>query len=133
MGKPESPEDEPVPPEEPSEIWDENVRKALVESEMQGGVDLEKMEVGKTLIVTTENRTYIIEKREDGFYISGHPKYCPKPIKGEILGSNFGGSMMKTNFLGRGMYMEFNTVDHPSTITGSAIQEIEETDQRLEE
>jgi hypothetical protein len=102
------------------------VNDAIVESELQGGVSLDTLAVGKKLQVQTKNTTYIVERREDGLYISGNAKYCPEPTKCTIPGSNFGGSMLKMNFIGRGMYMEFHTDEHPRVIVTSQIQEVTE-------
>lgn len=55
---------------------------AIAQSEKWGV--LERLPVGKKLLVTTEGRIYTIERRPDGFYISGHPKHCPEPVKASI-------------------------------------------------
>jgi hypothetical protein len=39
--------------------------------------------------------------------LSGHPEFCPTPTEARIHGSTWGGSMLKTKFLGRGMSLEF--------------------------
>jgi len=80
---------------------------AIAKSEEDGGVWLDQLEVGERLYVQTHNTLYEIEKREDGFYISGNVHYCPKPTKAYITGSTFGGSVIKAGFVGVGMYLEF--------------------------
>jgi len=104
----------------------DEINNAIVESELEGGVFLDKVAVGKKLLVQTKNTLYTIERREDGLYISGNAKYCPDPTKCSIPGSNFGGSMLKMNFVGRGMYMEYHTDEHPKVIVTSQIQEVTE-------
>lgn len=104
----------------------DEVNNAIAESELAGGVFLDKLAVGKKLQVETRNTTYTIERREDGLYISGNAKYCPEPVKCSIPGSNFGGSMLKMNFVGRGMFLEFHTDAHPTVIVTSQIQEVTE-------
>jgi hypothetical protein len=47
-------------------------------------------------------------------------------VKAYILGSNFGGSLLKIGFVGRGMYMEFSTENRRGTIITSRISEVEE-------
>jgi hypothetical protein len=42
--------------------------------------------------------------------ISGHPEFCPEPIEVRIQGSTWGGSMLKAQFVGRGMRLEY---EHP--------------------
>lgn len=113
----------------------DGINNAIAESELAGGADLRKFTVGKTLIVKTRNTTYTIEKREDGTYISGSQKYCPVPTKCHINGSTFGGSMIKVDWVGIGMYLEFilsvpegerkvGLVDGHGRITTSQIQEV---------
>ncbi len=99
---------------------------AIAKSEEDGGVWLNEVEVGTTLFVQTKNTLYTIEKREDGFYISGHDRYCPKPVNAHIHGSTFGGSMIKAGFVGVDMYLEFTTEGHPGIITTSRIQSVGE-------
>jgi hypothetical protein len=111
---------------EPHPNLSPEINAAIAESELAGGAYVDKLAVGKTLKVQTKNTLYLIEKREDGLYISGNAKYCPDPVKCTIPGSNFGGSMIKMNFIGRGMYMEFHTDGHPRAITTSEIQEVTE-------
>jgi hypothetical protein len=106
--------------------FSKEVNDAYDESEMWGGKDLTKLEVGKKLVVACLDCTLTVERREDGLYISGHEKYCPVPTKCRIPGSNFGGSMLRMNFVGRGMYMEFHTDAHPKRIVTSQIQEVTE-------
>jgi hypothetical protein len=113
------------------------INAAIAESELQGGVFIDKLPLGRSLKVQTQNTLYTIERREDGLYMSGHYEYCPRPTKVNILGSNFGGSMLKVGFIGRGMYMEFlidmpeeerhrGIVDGHGRIVTSKITEVEE-------
>lgn len=102
------------------------VNRNIAQSEIEGGVFLDKLPVGSVLHVRTMNTSYTIEKREDGNYISGHPKYCPEPTRAAINGSTWGGSMIKIGFIGRGMFLEFHTVKHAGRITTSQIQDITE-------
>lgn len=109
------------------EVWDDNINQKFIESQIEGGAHLDKLEIGKKLKVSTQNTIYTIEHREDGYYISGHPKYCPEPTKLKSIGSTWGGSMIKQNYIGRGMMLEFQTPNHrgPPIIT-SQIKEVEE-------
>ncbi len=114
------------------------VNAAIIKSELLGGVWVEDhpdyvnddikaqpvLPVGHALRVMTKNTGYVIEKRPDGFYISGHSRYCPVPIKCNIHGSTWGGSMLKMDFVGRDMNLEFS-IDGKTIVT-STIQEIEE-------
>ena len=105
------------------------INAAIHESELMGGVFIKDLPVGKTLKVRTQNTVYFIDRVSEGpegLTIQGHPRYCPEPTKAYILGSNFGGSMIKIGFVGRGMYMEFSTENRRGTIVTSQIQEVEE-------
>ncbi len=111
---------------EPHPNLSDEINEAIAESELAGGAYIDKLAVGKKLQVQTRNTTYIIEKREDGLYISGNAKYCPEPVKCRIPGSNFGGSMLKMNFVGRGMFLEFIVDGTNKTIVTSEISEVTE-------
>lgn len=106
------------------------VNRNIAQSEIEGGVYLDKLEPGAVLHVRTKNTSYTVEKIEDGKYlISGHPKYCPTPSLTFISGSTWGGSMLKVGFIGRGMHMEYSDPRYssrPGTITTSEIQEVTE-------
>jgi hypothetical protein len=96
----------------------------IVQSEIEGGIHLDNLSVGDTLEVETQNRWYTIVNRGRGHVlIWGHPKFCPAPTLVRIEGSTWGGSMLKTRYIGRGMRLEFR---HPSfhTVTTSRIVEI---------
>ena len=84
----------------------------IVQSEIEGGVHLRDLPAKATLEVATQNRWYTVVMLGDGdALISGHPEFCPEPVLVRISGSNWGGSMLKTQYLGRGMHMEYR---HPS-------------------
>jgi hypothetical protein len=89
----------------------DGVNGNIVQSEIEGGVHLGDLSPGTVLEVLTQNRAYtILYKGWDQVLISGHPVFCPQPVPVTILGSTWGGSMIKTRFIGRGMRLEF---DHP--------------------
>ena len=97
-----------------------------LKSEEDDGVWLHEIEEGTVVYLLTRNTLYTIEKRADGFYISGHEKYCPKPTNAHIHGSTFGGSIIKAGFVGVDRHLEFTTEGHPGMITTSRIQSISE-------
>jgi hypothetical protein len=83
----------------------------IIRSEVEGGVYLKDLPDHSTLEIATRNRSYTLVVRGDGqALISGHPEFCPEPVLVQISGSNWGGSMIKSAFLGRGMHLEFR---HP--------------------
>jgi hypothetical protein len=96
------------------------VNAAICDSELSGGVWFNKLPVGSVVTVQTRNTLYTIERRKDGDYISGNERYCPVPVKTQIQGSTFGGSMIKLGWIGIGMHMEFWIAEH-GTLTSSAI------------
>jgi hypothetical protein len=100
----------------------------IAQSEIEGGVDLESLTPGSRLAVQTQHRWYTVVNCGDGWVlISGHPKYCPYPLLVRILGSNWGGSMLKVRFIGRSMHLEFMHPEYRTPIITSRIVEIRET------
>jgi len=100
------------------------VNRNIVQSEIEGGVYWQDLPSGALLEVITANRRYqIVKEGGDAGWISGHPEFCPAPVLVKLDGSNWGGSMLKQGFIGRGMRLEFR---HPvfSTVTTSPILEI---------
>jgi len=84
------------------------VNRNIVHSEIEGGVHLQDLPPGTVLEVLTQNRAYtILYKGWDQAMISGHPVFCPQPVPVTIHGSTWGGSMIKTRYIGRGMRLEF--------------------------
>lgn len=103
------------------------INNAIRESELAGGVWWKDLPVNSRVEVQTKNRLYLLEKRDDGDYIQGHPEYCELPTKAHIHGSTFGGSMLKVGWLGVGMYLEFSIPGRQfghDTITTSQIQDV---------
>jgi len=115
----------PIPnPFKPHPNLSSSVNRNIIQSEIEGGVHLDNLSEGTTLEIETQNHWYTVVNRGCGkALISGHPKYCPAPTLVRIEGSTWGGSMLKTRFIGRGMRLEFR---HPAfrTITTSRIVEI---------
>jgi hypothetical protein len=110
----------------PSPYLDDRINHNIIQSEIDGGIFLRDLPPGKALAVTTLNHTYVLECRESGdVLISGHERFCPEPVLVRIAGSTWGGSMLKTHFVGRSMHMEFI---HPQfgVIRTSLVQAIEE-------
>lgn len=102
----------------------DQINHNIIQSEVEGGVYLSDLPCGAALVVETENRQYHLVHHGSGqAMISGHPEYCPDPVLVTIDGSNWGGSMLKMSFIGRGMRLEFR---HPQfrTIMTSRIVNI---------
>src|SRR5262245_914146 len=97
------------------------VNRRIVASEIEGGVHLGDVRPGTVLEVETQNRAYTIEYQGAGrALISGHPVFCPEPTPVTIHGSTWGGSMIKSGFIGRGMHLEFGQPEF-DTVTTSVI------------
>ena len=108
----------------PSPYLSDAVNSNIVQSEIEGGVHLRDVLPGTVIEVETENRAYTIRYEGSGrAFISGHPVFCPEPTLVTIHGSTWGGSMIKSDFIGRGMHLEFG---HPTyqPITTSMILEV---------
>lgn len=90
----------------------DDINRNIVQSEVEGGVHLRDLPPGTILEVQTQNRAYtILYKGWDQALISGHPVFCPEPVPVTIHGSTWGGSMLKSRFIGRGMRLEFGHPD----------------------
>jgi len=103
----------------------DQVNHNIIESEIEGGVYLGDLPHASTLEVETQNRSYtLVVCGASVALISGHPRYCPEPVMVKIEGSNWGGSMLKPSYLGRGMHLEFRHPEYEQPIITSRILEI---------
>jgi hypothetical protein len=106
----------------------DEVNHNIAQSEVEGGVHLQDLAPGSRLEVQTQHRWYTLVNCGDGWaLISGHPIYCPQPSLVRILGSNWGGSMLKVRFIGRSMRLEFKHPEYRTPIITSRIVEIRDT------
>ena len=109
----------------------DEINHNIVQSELEGGVRVEDLQPGSRLQVTTHNTSYHLLVLFGGLaIISGHPRYCPRPVLVTLYGSTWGGSMLKRRYIGRGMCLEFRHPEYDTPIVTSPIQEIQEC-QRL--
>ena len=110
---------------QPHQNLSDRVNGNIIRSEIEGGVYLKDLPEEATLEVVTCNRGYKLTIRSDGSaLICGHPEFCPEPVLVRIAGSNWGGSMLKTAFLGRGMHLEYRHPDYRGPIVTSPIVDI---------
>lgn len=93
------------------------------------GIKLDDIKTGEKFMISTQNTEYVLEKRDDGLYLSGNEKYCPTPRKVSITGSSWGGSAIKSRFIGEGMRMEFSVIEGASDIITSSIGSIEKIEE----
>ena len=100
----------------------DEVNHNIAQSEIEGGVYLKDLPDQTTLEIETQNRSYTLVNRGDGqALLSGHPEFCPEPVRVRIHGSTWGGSMLKTKFVGRGMHLEFEHPIHDTVITSEIV------------
>jgi hypothetical protein len=109
----------------PHQNLSDQINGNIIRSEIEGGVYLRDLPDQSTLEVATQNRRYTLVVCDDGqALISGHPEFCPEPVLVRISGSNWGGSMLKAAFLGRGMHLEYRHPKFRGPIVTSPIVEI---------
>ena len=102
------------------------INRNIIQSEIEGGVDLRHLSPGTVLEVQTRNHVYRIVSEQGGeAWICGHPVFCPDPVLVDIHGSTWGGSMIRERYIGRGMHLEFGHPDY-WRITTSRILEVQE-------
>ncbi|MBK9167033.1 MAG: hypothetical protein IPM24_06150 [Bryobacterales bacterium] len=107
----------------------DDVNSRIIQSEIEGGVYLDRLPAGACLRIETQNRSYLIVNRGRGeALICGHPRFCPRPVAVRIGGSTWGGSMLKAKYIGRGMHLEFFHPDY-QTVTTSKIIDIRDWSQ----
>jgi hypothetical protein len=89
----------------------DDVNHAIIQSEIEGGVFLHDLPPSTVLHIQTMHHCYtaVLLGGSDAL-ISGHPEFCPDPVQVAIAGSTWGGSMLKLQYVGRGMHLEFR---HP--------------------
>lgn len=109
----------------PNPHLSDSINRNIVRSEVEGGVYLKDLPINSTLEIETQNRFYELVNRGEGqFFISGHPRFCPEPTLVTVSGSNWGGSMLKRAFVGRGMHLEFLHPSYERPIITSKIIEL---------
>ena len=104
------------------------VNRSIVRSEIEGGVFLNDLPPSTILEIQTMHHCYTaVLLGGSEALLSGHPEFCPEPVQVAISGSTFGGSMLKLQYVGRGMHLEFRHPQYPTPIITSPIQEIRDT------
>ncbi|HLG95442.1 MAG TPA: hypothetical protein VKX49_03920 [Bryobacteraceae bacterium] len=94
----------------------------IIQSEVEGGVYLRDLQPGAVLDIQTRNRSYrLVNLGEEAALISGHPEFCPEPVRVQVQGCTWGGSMLKTKYVGRGMHLEFIHPVYRTVITSQIV------------
>ena len=101
----------------------DRINHNIVQSEIEGGVHLRDLPPGAVLEIETQDWTCILEYC-GGYeaWVSGHPRFCPEPVRVYIAGSTWGGSMLKQYYIGRGMHLEFLHPAYQRILTSLVIE-----------
>jgi hypothetical protein len=100
----------------------DSVNRNIIRCEIEGGVYLRDLPPGSVLSIRTRNRVYkMVVLGHAAALISGHPEFCPEPTEVQVHGSTWGGAMIMTNYLGRGMCLEFEHPRHQVIITSRIV------------
>jgi hypothetical protein len=92
---------------------------------LQSGIPVESIALDEVVEVRTQSRTYTLKglggKR---VVIEGHPQHCPQPLEVTLIGSTWGGSLLRPDFVCCGMHLEYL---HPmlGLVRTSRIRDIE--------
>ncbi len=106
----------------------DQVNNNIAQSEIEGGVYLDHLPFECTLEIETQNRRYTLVNLGQGrALLCGHPLFCPQPVLVTIEGCSWGGSMLKSAYLGRGMHLEFRHPQYETPIVTSRIVDIRPT------
>ena len=105
----------------------DQINHNIVQSEIEGGVFLNDLQPRTVLLIQTQHHCYAaVFLGENRALLWGHPKFCPRPVSVSIVGSTWGGTMLKSRFVGRGMRLEFHHPEYSTPIITSPIQAIDE-------
>lgn len=107
----------------------DEVNRQIVRSEIEGGVYLRDLHCGDALQIEIQDWVCTFQYcGENEALVGGHGRICPQPVRVQVAGSTWGGSMLKQHFIGRGMHLEFI---HPTLgrVVTAAIREIRELPQ----
>ncbi len=103
----------------------DEVNRSIIESEIEGGVFLKDLPPQTVLEIDTMHHRYTaVMLGGSEALLSGHPEFCPVPVQVAIAGSSWGGSMLKMQFVGRGMHLEFRHPNYSQPIITSPIRNI---------
>jgi hypothetical protein len=103
----------------------DEVNRGIIQSEIEGGVFLHELPPSTVLQIQTMHHCYTaVLLGGSEALISGHPEFCPRPVQVAIAGSTWGGSMLKMQYVGRGMHLEFRHPEYHQPIVTSPIQAI---------
>ncbi|MBI1356480.1 MAG: hypothetical protein GC160_19225 [Acidobacteria bacterium] len=83
-----------------------------------GGVFVSALQPGRSVRVETANHNYLIRYLGNGqAEISGHPRYCPQPVKVRLHGTHWLDSRIPECYLAPGMRLQFVDPSRVSVMT----------------
>lgn len=107
----------------PHPHFSDEVNRRIIQSEIEGGVYLRDLFVGSRLQIETQDWTCtLVYCGENEALVSGHPMFCPQPVRVLVAGSTWGGSMLKQHFIGRGMHLEFMHPRYQRILTAPVVE-----------
>jgi len=104
----------------------DEVNRQIIRSEIEGGVYLRDLRCGAVLQIEMQDWVCTFQYcGENEALVSGHGRICPQPVRVQVAGSTWGGSMLKQYFIGRGMHLEFNHPTFGRVVTASILEILE--------
>ena len=82
-----------------------------------GGINVGKLKPNTKIVVQTLRNVYFLKTLDNGNVIIKGGKYFPQEVERVFHGSTWGGSMIKTDWIGYSMRMEIGNGDHEVIIT----------------
>ena len=110
-----------------------DINKALENQEGKPSLKLKALPVDSCIEVETMNTIYKFRKLKDGSYLAQGGKYIPNPMPVYIHGCTFGGSMIKTDVIEIGLFMEIMIMVSGKTITTSTVHSIKLNSEKIDE
>ena len=90
--------------------------------DIREGVDFKTLAPGCVVDVETKSRHYLIEcLGGNAMRISGHPQYCPDPVKAELQGSVDLAGEVETGCIRPGKHMAFMLDEHIPMTTSKVL------------
>jgi len=94
----------------------------IASADVQEGVDLNSLSRGSLVDVETRSRHYLIEcLGGNTMRISGHPEYCPSPVRAELKGSIDLEGTVESGCIRPGRHMVFLLEDHIPLTTSKVL------------
>lgn len=87
---------------------DPELLRRIAEQKKQGGIEIDKQATGTRIEAQTKNTLYKITVLANGRVMVEGGRYFPEPKETRISGSTWGSSILKFNWLGVGMHIEFS-------------------------